>query len=118
MRELVESLFVANLQPNYEVNKQLGADENRLIGNKTVVEKLTALQAPVLSMHGDCDPRPLSFVEEVANILPNARLIILPATFPFHGWAAEYFSGRVRAVTCLGLPCTCFPVCRCECYPS
>jgi len=47
------------------------------------VEKLTSLEAPVLVVHGDSDPRPLRFIEELANTLPNSRLVILPTTGHF-----------------------------------
>lgn len=58
-RDLARRLFVADLHPNYAVNRLLGADASRVIENEPFTARLPDLRMPTLIIHGEADPRPL-----------------------------------------------------------
>ncbi len=79
-RELARSLFIDNLEVNYEVNAALGEDAYRLLEGGELRERLPALRIPTLVLHGEADPLPARPARELAALLPNAELAILPGT--------------------------------------
>lgn len=78
-RDLARRLFVADLHPNYEVNRALGADAGRVIENDTVTARLHSLWMPTLIIHGEADPRPLWAARRLAGLIPHAQLQTIPA---------------------------------------
>ncbi len=79
-RELARSLFVDDLELNYEVNAELLADEDRLLEGGELRARLSALRIPALVLHGEADPLPVRPARELAALLPNAELGVLPGT--------------------------------------
>lgn len=61
--------------PNLEVNRQLNAAWKRFIQRPTLLRELAALDRPALFLYGERDIRPSWPVEQVANLLPNARFV-------------------------------------------
>lgn len=82
-RELVGSLFIDDLQPNYEVNSLLGKDGKRFAESGAIPKRLAALRVPALVVHGEADPRPVWAARKLAGLMPNASLRTLPATGHF-----------------------------------
>jgi proline iminopeptidase len=78
--------LVAELRAvNEQVNQQLGADFARYFGQKAALDRIRALDAPVLVVHGEEDPRPAAAAQALVNQLRHGELVILPGTshFPF-----------------------------------
>lgn len=63
--------------PNLEVNRQLNAAWKRYIQRPTLLRELAGLDRPALFLYGDRDIRPSWPVEQVANLLPNARFVMI-----------------------------------------
>jgi proline iminopeptidase len=59
--------------PKYEVNKQLNRSWKGYIQNPTLLRTISRLRVPALFVYGDRDIRPSWPVEQVANLMPNAR---------------------------------------------
>ncbi len=59
--------------PNMEVNKQLNRSWKRYIQNPDLLRSLSKLETPALFVYGDRDIRPSWAVEQVGNLMPNAR---------------------------------------------
>lgn len=78
-------LHAALASVNDVVNRKLGADFARHFASPRIRERLRNLDAPVLVVHGDADPRPLAAVEALASELPRAELVVLPGVghFPY-----------------------------------
>jgi proline iminopeptidase len=70
--------FLRDTPPSYDVNAAVGADWSRLLADKSFVDRVHAIAAPVLVLHGALDPRPPRLAERLAASLPNARLAIIP----------------------------------------
>ncbi len=79
-RELARSLFIEDLELNYEVNAELLADADRLLEGGELRARLSALRIPALVLHGEADPLPVRPARELAELLPNAELRVLPGT--------------------------------------
>ncbi len=78
-RELARSLFIEDLELNNEVNAELGEYAYRLQEVGELRERLSALRIPVLVLHGEADPLPVWTARELAAILPNTELRVLPS---------------------------------------
>ena len=59
--------------PNYEVNEQLNRSWKSYIQDPTLLRTISRLRVPALFVYGDKDIRPSWPVEQVANLMPNAR---------------------------------------------
>jgi proline iminopeptidase len=59
--------------PNLEVNKELNRSWKRYIQDPTLLKSISLLMAPALFVYGDKDIRPSWPVEQVSNLMPNAR---------------------------------------------
>jgi proline iminopeptidase len=59
--------------PNMEVNKQINRSWKRYIQNPALLKSISKLDVPALFVYGDEDIRPSWSVEQVANLMPNAR---------------------------------------------
>jgi proline iminopeptidase len=55
------------------VNKQLNRSWKSYIQNPTLLRTISRLRVPALFVYGDKDIRPSWPVEQVANLIPNAR---------------------------------------------
>ncbi len=64
--------------PNYVVNNDLGNDADRYVDGGELAARLPSLPMPMLVIHGAADPRPTWAAEQLAEVVPNARLAILP----------------------------------------
>jgi pimeloyl-ACP methyl ester carboxylesterase len=73
---------------NDEVNRELGADFQRLFATPAVRRQLRTLDLPMLLVHGDADPRPVSAVQALASELPHSRLVVLDGVAHFPYWEA------------------------------
>ena len=71
-----------------EVNRELGADFQRLFATPAVRQRLRALDVPMLLVHGDADPRPVAAVQTLASELPQSRLVVLDGVAHFPYWEA------------------------------
>jgi proline iminopeptidase len=63
---------------NNEVNQKVGADCNEYMNKKEFRESLSLITAPFLFVHGEEDPRPFKYVNELANILSNSECRLIP----------------------------------------
>ncbi len=63
--------------PNLDVNAQVNLAAKRYIQRPTLWREVAQLQAPALFIYGDQDIRPSWPVEQVANLLPNGRFVML-----------------------------------------
>jgi proline iminopeptidase len=77
-RELVRSLFIEGIQPNYEVNALLGKDADRFAESPTLPAQLAALPVRTLILHGEADPRPARVARDLAQRLRAAEFVLLP----------------------------------------
>lgn len=77
-RELVRSLFVEGLHPNYEVNELLGRDGDDFAESPLLPARLAVLPVRTLVLHGEADPRPARGACELAQLLPAAEFALLP----------------------------------------
>jgi proline-specific peptidase len=60
--------------------------------------RMAAIRCPTLVMHGELDPIPLAFAQQLAALIPGARLAVIPGSshFPFVE-DAEPFQATIRA---------------------
>jgi proline iminopeptidase len=72
--ELVETLIDERFVPNYDVNKKVTDDWKRVSDSWEFREALIRVECPVLIVHGSDDPRPVSAVEDLADILADCRV--------------------------------------------
>ena len=63
--------------PNLEVNRQLNAEWKRYIQRPTLLRELAELRRPALFLYGERDIRPHWPVAQVANLLPDARFVLI-----------------------------------------
>jgi proline iminopeptidase len=77
--ERARQLFVADLLPNHEVNRQLGADAGRWVEHEAMAARLADMDTPTLIVHGEADLRPIWAARRLAGSIPHARLRTLPA---------------------------------------
>ncbi|MEJ1963795.1 MAG: alpha/beta hydrolase [Gammaproteobacteria bacterium] len=77
-RQHARSLFVADLRVNRRVNTELHADAGRVTLHTSMPMKLRSLKVPTLVIHGSEDPRPAKAAAQVADLLPNAELTLIP----------------------------------------
>lgn len=63
--------------PNMEVNAQLNRDWKRYVQRPTLFKDLSRLQAPALFVYGERDIRPRWPVEQLAQLLPDARFELI-----------------------------------------
>jgi proline iminopeptidase len=62
----------------YGVNGAMNAEWKRLLADGTFAERVRGIEAPVLVVHGERDPRPVRLAERLAASLPNATLQVIP----------------------------------------
>ncbi|MHB8509520.1 MAG: alpha/beta fold hydrolase [Candidatus Dormibacteria bacterium] len=74
---LLDSIDLDGLFVNLEANRALAGENRRLQESGDLVRQLPDLSVPVLIIHGALDPRPVAAAEAVANLVPNARLVVL-----------------------------------------
>jgi proline iminopeptidase len=77
-RELVGWLHARGLPVNQEVNRVLGQDAARVLERPAFAARLRRLATPALVVHGALDPRPARYAAGVAELLPDAHLVLLP----------------------------------------
>ncbi|TMC07353.1 MAG: 16S rRNA (guanine(966)-N(2))-methyltransferase RsmD [Chloroflexi bacterium] len=63
--------------PNRRVNARLNADWTRLVDSGLLPERARALRVPTLVLHGDADPRPAWPARALAELIPDARFVLL-----------------------------------------
>jgi pimeloyl-ACP methyl ester carboxylesterase len=61
----------------------------------TLASGLPGVRLPVLFVHGELDPLPLSSVERTAALVPGARLEVIPGCGHFPWWEAPGETGRI-----------------------
>jgi proline iminopeptidase len=59
--------------PNREVNRQLNQSWKQYIQKPDLLRKISELNIPALFVYGDRDIRPSWPIQQVANLIPNAR---------------------------------------------
>ena len=72
-RKNTERLPEFKYPPNREVNRQLNQFWKQYIQKADLLRKISELKIPSLFVYGDRDIRPSWPVEQVANLIPNAR---------------------------------------------
>jgi proline iminopeptidase len=77
-RERARSLIVADLRANRRINTELSADAGRVTLHTSMSMKLRSLRAPALVIHGSEDPRSAKAAAQVADLLPQAQLTLIP----------------------------------------
>jgi proline iminopeptidase len=65
--------FAVNLEANAAINADVDAEDEEQLRTRCA-----SLTAQAILVHGDQDPRPLDGPRELAAVLPNARLAVLP----------------------------------------
>jgi proline iminopeptidase len=73
----LEKLPTYAFPPNLKVNEQLNADWQQYIHRPQLLRDLAKLDRPALFLYGNEDIRPSWPVEQVAQLLPNARLHLI-----------------------------------------
>jgi len=63
--------------PNREVNRQLNQSWKHYIQRPELLSEISALKMPAVFVYGDRDIRPSWLVEQVANLMPNARFELI-----------------------------------------
>jgi proline iminopeptidase len=63
--------------PNLEVNKLMNRSWKRTIQSPTLLKEISKQGAPALFVYGDRDIRPSWPVEQVANLMPDARFALI-----------------------------------------
>jgi proline iminopeptidase len=63
---------------NNEVNQKVGLDWNGYLENEGFKLALSLITIPSLFIHGDVDPRPYKYVNELANVLQNSEFQVIP----------------------------------------
>jgi len=77
-REIARQLFVGDLQPNYVVNERLSKDGDNFIEADNIPPRLAAVDTPTLVVHGEADPRAAKYAQQVAELIPSTRFVVLP----------------------------------------
>lgn len=72
-RKNTERLPEFKYPPNREVNRQLNQAWKKYIQKPDLLRKISELNVPALFVYGDRDIRPSWPIEQVANLIPNAR---------------------------------------------
>jgi proline iminopeptidase len=62
---------------NRSVNARLNAEWTRLVDSGVLPERARALRVPTLVLHGDGDPRPSWPARRLAELIPDARFVLL-----------------------------------------
>lgn len=96
--ELVEELIDERFSPSHEVNRLVTEDWKRLSVSPGFQDAVSRLECPVLVVHGSRDPRPVWAVEDLAESLPDARLVVIQGVGHFP-WleAPERFATVARS---------------------
>jgi proline iminopeptidase len=63
--------------PNMEVNGQINRSWKEYVQRPTLLRAISELELPALFVYGDRDIRPRWPVEQVANLMPNARFELI-----------------------------------------
>jgi proline iminopeptidase len=77
-RERARNLIVAGLHANRQINAELSADAARVTLHTSMPMKLRSLKVPALVIHGSGDPRPAGAAAQVADLLPQGQLALIP----------------------------------------
>lgn len=96
--ELVEKLIDERFVPNYDVNKKVNDDWKRVSDSREFREAVVEVECPILIIHGSDDPRPVSAVEELDDLLPDSRIEVIDRAGHFP-WLerTEHFRAAVRS---------------------
>jgi proline iminopeptidase len=78
MKEGRESAPEFAFPPNLVVNKQLNADYKRYVQRPTLFREIAALDVRALFLYGGNDIRPSWAVEQVAELMPRAKFVVIP----------------------------------------
>jgi proline iminopeptidase len=76
--QIVRMVWSEGLRVNYAVNRALGADAARRFEVAAISPRISGLLTPTLFVHGEADPRPLWSVRALAELMPDARLAVIP----------------------------------------
>jgi proline iminopeptidase len=76
--------------PNAEVNRELNRSWKRYIKKPTLLSGISKLQVPALFVYGDRDIRPSWPVEQLANLMPNARFELIKGAEHVIWFSHEY----------------------------
>ena len=78
--------------PDYSVGGECSRDTNESIlehfGRGTLATGLASSDLPMLFLHGELDPMPLSSVEQTAALVPGAQMVTIPRCGHFPWWEA------------------------------
>ena len=72
-RQKGEHVLEFDYPPNMEVSAQVNRSWKQHIQNPTLLKSISKLEVPALFVYSDKDIRPSWPVEQVANLMPNAR---------------------------------------------
>ncbi|WP_135554766.1 alpha/beta fold hydrolase [Paenibacillus cymbidii] len=65
---------------NNEVNQKVGSECKEYFETEKFEKLLTIITAPSLFIHGEVDPRPYHYANELSNNLQNSEFILIPKT--------------------------------------
>ena len=82
-REVAESVLIDGARVNWEVNRVLSGDGNRIMEHSSMPERLATLAVPTLVLHGELDVRPAWAGQRVAEAIPGATYVPLPGVGHF-----------------------------------
>jgi proline iminopeptidase len=63
---------------NNEVNQKVGSDCNNYLETREFDTAISLITVPSIFIHGDVDPRPHKYVNELANKLHNSKFTLIP----------------------------------------
>ncbi len=87
--------------PNLDVNAQVNQSWKQYIQRPTLLKELACLRRPALFLYGEQDIRPSWPVEQVAHLLPNARLELISDANHYIWWThAEPMKVLLRDFVC------------------
>ena len=72
------SLIVGDLRVNRRINTELNADAARVTLHTSMPMKLRSLRVRAVVIHGSQDPRPAGAAAQVADLLPQGQLALIP----------------------------------------
>src|SRR5205823_13225973 len=61
--------------PNEDANRILGHDAARLMENPEMRDRLHNVGIPTWILHGEADPRPIRYAQQLAEVLPKAQFV-------------------------------------------
>jgi proline iminopeptidase len=90
-------LYQDGFSVNHAANRALSADADRSTESAAFADRLRTLDVPALVIHGELDPRPARFAAQVAELIPDAELLLMPSVGHFPRFEApEPFTAALR----------------------